>query len=244
LIFGNQSITKKISELEDLELQFSEFQATSKEVESELEEEVQRNEKRVKELTAQINRIKMDHEEWMEKSKKNNEENVKLIRSLETQVEALNKAQEVWLKEKLRLERDNDDLERRERSANASVQDLTEKMSKLLEDNAWLQTEIEDQTSRSKETIQRMKDEIRDLRLEVSLSGITSKVPTFVVKETPAPDPSSLFSVSGNINNEPNSINLVDEMLQLVKTMEKKFAKTATTPLKIESLNITTTVNS
>jgi hypothetical protein len=41
------------------------------------------------------------------------------------------------------------------------MNDVTEKMNKLLEDNAWLQTEIEEQSSKAKETIQRMKDEIR-----------------------------------------------------------------------------------
>ena len=52
-----------MTELEDLEQQFSEFQDTSKEVEKELESEAQRSEKKVKELTTQYNRLKADFEE-------------------------------------------------------------------------------------------------------------------------------------------------------------------------------------
>ncbi len=47
------------------------------------------------------------------------------------------------------------------REASATAADLTEKLNKLLEDNAWLQTELEEQSSKTKESAQRMKDEIR-----------------------------------------------------------------------------------
>lgn len=39
--------------------------------------------------------------------------------------------------------------------------DLTEKMNKTLEENAYLQSELEDRHYRSQETIQRLKDELR-----------------------------------------------------------------------------------
>ncbi len=53
----------KLKELEELEQQFSEFQETSKEVEKELETEVQRAEKKSKDMTAQYQRLKIDFEE-------------------------------------------------------------------------------------------------------------------------------------------------------------------------------------
>jgi hypothetical protein len=81
------------------------------------------------------------------------------------------------MKEKRRLEQENDDLERKERynytlllvmtitrEQSATIADLTDKVNKLLEDNAWLQTELEEQSSRDKEIIQRMKDEIRGMK--------------------------------------------------------------------------------
>jgi len=43
--------------------------------------------------------------------------------------------------------------------------DAIEKMNKLLEENAWLQTELEEQKNRSNESVQRLKDELRGLIL-------------------------------------------------------------------------------
>jgi hypothetical protein len=39
--------------------------------------------------------------------------------------------------------------------------DATERLNKLLEENAWLQTELEEQKNRTGEVTQRLKDEIR-----------------------------------------------------------------------------------
>jgi len=225
--FWKSKYQEKVTELEDLEQQFAEFQDTSKEVEKELEVEFQRAEKKSKDTNAQYQRLKIDFEEALEKSRKNNEENSRIIRNLETQIETLKKHQDQWSKDKQRLEQDNDDLERKEREAGATAADLTEKLNKLLEDNAWLQTELEEQQSKTKESSQRMKDEIRDLRLEISLFGMQSKVPPSAKQEsseniTPTPPPSARETTAVT-SNDPTAINLVDEMLQLVKNMEKKF---------------------
>jgi hypothetical protein len=114
-----------------------------------------------------------------------------------------------------------------------------------------------------------------DLRLEVSLSGQQSKVPSSTI-DTPPPDdavPQSRPSVASPpvptpSGSEPSAINLVDEMLQLVKvsyvtvrqlpliwlpffiylvqTMEKKFTKqviVAAPKAPVETNNLSTPVN-
>ena len=47
------------------------------------------------------------------------------------------------------------------RELSASIQDITEKANKVIEENAWLQTEFDDQKAKSQEAIQRFRDEIR-----------------------------------------------------------------------------------
>jgi hypothetical protein len=94
---------------------------------------------------------------------------------LQNEKEKLDKSKQDLVRDKQRLEQQNDDLERRERFVlysycsfkiyerqfGATIQDLQERINKLTEDTAWYQTELEEQNLKSKEEVQRMKDEIR-----------------------------------------------------------------------------------
>ncbi len=85
---------------------------------------------------------------------------------------------------KRQLEQDNDDLQRRQRyasnwlccilclllnstmefcncrEAEASISDLSEKLDKYIEENACLQSEVEEVRARDEELIQRLKEEL------------------------------------------------------------------------------------
>jgi len=125
------------------------------------------------------------------------------------------------------------------RESEASLQDLTEKMNKTLEENSFLQTELEETKNRSQESLQRMKDEIRDLKLELSVSEqgkeltgptlkqVEHKQNGIVSPESPnhrAPSPTSLSLTNKSLRHvfSEGSIELVDDILLLVKDMERK----------------------
>jgi hypothetical protein len=68
-----------------------------------------------------------------------------------------------------------------------------------------------------------------DLRLEVSVSGIQSKVPSVVAsidleaaEKTVTAERPRYASINNSVEGK-NAISLVDDMLQLVKDMEKRF---------------------
>jgi len=107
---------------------------------------------------------------------------------------------------------------------------VTEKLNKVLEENVWLQSELEEQNSRNQELIQRLKEEIRDLKVELTVADRYATVkpsPESPVKPSPR---------NGSATTSPGgSINLVNDMLGLVKDMEKrllasKAAKNVNTP--------------
>jgi len=219
----------KEKELVELEESFTDFQQSSKDLEHEMERELTANEKKLKDLTSTYHRLKSEHEEMVEKSRRIAEDSGKMIHNLQEELDTLKKSNLELRKEKQKLEQDNDELERRVRESEASLQDLTEKMNKTLEENSFLQTELEETKTRSQEAQQRIKDEIRDLKLELSLER-ASKVDTpnkgkevRVVatantngqKTPPSPNAKSPRSTDG-------SIDLVDDILLLVKDMERK----------------------
>jgi len=72
------------------------------------------------------------------------------------------------LAKKRQLEQENDDMQRREREALASVSDLTEKLDKCFEEIAWLQSELEQREEINRELIQRLRDEISEQKSELA----------------------------------------------------------------------------
>jgi len=229
----------KEKELLELEESFTDFQQSSKDLEAEMERELTTNEKKLKDITSLYHRLKSEHDEMMEKSRRVAEDSGKMIHNLQDEAEALKKSNKELRREKQRLEQENDELERRVRESEASLQDLTEKMNKTLEENSLLQTELEETKNRSQETIQRMKDEIRDLKLEMAVSnsskletqpaiereiktnGIQKPLPKTTESSVPSPR-NGAISPSRLSKTSEGSIDLVDDILVLVKDMERK----------------------
>jgi len=250
--FWKKKYKDKARELKEVEDTFTEFQDSSKDLEAEMEKELQRNEKQLKDVTSQYMRLKQEHEEALDKSRRVADESTKMVHSLQDELEKLKKLRVDLQKEKTRLEQENDNLERRERELTATVQDLTEKVNKLMEENAWLQTELEEQSVHSQELIQRSKEELRDLKLEMTLT--TDHVARRSSADLGAAGVSlgtSPVNGSGSLNGSGNtsptsattanggtttgsgrvpymrklkkgSIGLVDDMLNMVKDMEKR----------------------
>jgi len=224
LEYWKNKAEEKDKECQDLEETFNEYQQSSKDLEAELERELTTNEKKLKEITSLFHRLKSEHDETAEKSRRSAEDAGKMIHNLQDELEALKKSNKDLRREKQRLEQENDELERRVREAEASLHDLTEKMNKTLEENSFLQTEFEETKNRSQETIQRMKDEMRDLQLELIVTNEGSANRDSKVNQSPKMKQNHHKSSSPpNVSHsKEGSIELVDDILSLVKDMERK----------------------
>jgi len=173
-------------------------------------------------MTVQYHKLKEETQDSIQKSRRNADDSNKMTHSLQDEIEKLKQTQKELLKDKQRLEQENDSLERRERVANASVQDLTEKLNKMIEDNAWLQTEVDEHTTKDQETMQRMKDEIRELKLELSLTTGKPRTPR---SEGDALDSANAISTKTNGGPLPShsaSVDIVNEMIAMVKDVEQR----------------------
>jgi len=242
--FWKNKYYEKMREMEELEESFNDFQASSKDLEAEMEKELELKDKKVEELTSSNRRLKTEHDDYLDKTRKNTEYSSKMISSLQEDLGKIQKIEKDLQMQKQKLEQDNDTLETKERQLTASVQDLTKKLQEVMEENVVLQTEIEEYKMGSQETIQRMKDEIRDMKLELALvdrskpangttQGLTSRLDRLVDQISQqnsdagsnVPNGDRPSNGTSKSMESLGSLDLVDDMLSLVKDMELKLMR-------------------
>lgn len=193
--------TRKIQELEE---GFDEFQQSSKELEVAMEQELHLAEERAADLQRQLERFKQSSDDLLQKSRAKAQEMTNLSLKHQEELDRLKEEKSRLLREQRNLEQKNDDLERRSREHDATINDLTEKLDKLYEENVWLKTELEINKQNSEEVIQRLKDELRDQKLEITLLR-TASFREQVVKDR-----------------KPTSLAIINDMLSIVKGLEKR----------------------
>jgi len=163
-----------------------------------------------------------------------------MIQSLQDELAKLKKNEKDLLQEKQKLEQDNDTLETKERQLTASVQDLTKQLQEVMEENVCLQTEVDEFKTGNQESMQRMKDEMRDMKLELALVD-RSKQSNTAALSNKLDQLMGEISQSEPTNNGKNSfmpsgsIDLVEDMLNLVKDMEMKLLKSKRTSTPTEN---------
>merc|ERR1712063_165290 len=99
-------------------------------------------------------------------------ESMRTISRLQEELRELRELSEALGVEKRKLEQENDDLERRERELSASVHDLQERVDVGTEKSVIMNLELEELRVSSQEVIQRLKDEIRDQKHELSIRSL------------------------------------------------------------------------
>ncbi|CDS36588.2 nuclear distribution protein nude 1 [Echinococcus multilocularis] len=140
--------------------EFREFQQNSKELETELETQLELVEKNNAELQAKVERLSIQVETSNDKhdilvGKLNRQ-----VTNLQEEVNTL-KAEVFQQKQYIRqLEQVNDDLERSNRNALASVEDIEDRLNQVLEKNALLEVELYEKDELNVR-VQRLKDEVR-----------------------------------------------------------------------------------
>lgn len=162
---------------ENTQEELREFQEGSREYEAELESQLQQTESRNRELLSENNRLRMDLESAKEKFEMQHSEWYRQISALEddlAQTKAIKDQLQKYIRE---LEQANDDLERAKRAAIMSLEDFEQRLNQAIERNAFLESEL-DEKENLLESVQRLKDEARDLRQELAVQQKQEKPKT------------------------------------------------------------------
>ncbi|XP_034567022.1 nuclear distribution protein nudE homolog 1-B-like [Notolabrus celidotus] len=174
---------------EEAQEELQEFQQMSRDYEVELETELKQCEARNRELTASNNRLRMELENYKEKYETQHSEAYRQISTLEGDLAETTAIRDQLHKYIRELEQANDDLERTKRATIMSLEDFEQRMNQVIERNAFLESEL-DEKENLLESVQRLKDEARDLRQELAVrqkQQVQDRKPslTTVVKELP-----------------------------------------------------------
>uniref|UniRef100_A0A667ZHC7 NudE neurodevelopment protein 1 n=1 Tax=Myripristis murdjan TaxID=586833 RepID=A0A667ZHC7_9TELE len=144
------------------------FQQMSRDYEAELETELKQCEARNKELLSDNNRLRMELECIKEKFEAQHSEAFRQISTLEGDLAETTAVRDHLQKYIRELEQSNDDLERAKRATIMSLEDFEQRMNQVIERNAFLESEL-DEKENLLESVQRLKDEARDLRQELAV---------------------------------------------------------------------------
>ncbi|XP_053132280.1 nuclear distribution protein nudE homolog 1 [Hemicordylus capensis] len=153
---------------ENAQEELREFQEGSREYEAELEMQLQQTESRNRDLLSENNRLRAEIESIKEKITAQHSEGYQQISTLEeelAQTRAIKDQLQKYIRE---LEQSNDDLERAKRATIMSLEDFEQRLNQAIERNAFLESEL-DEKENLLESVQRLKDEARDLRQELAV---------------------------------------------------------------------------
>ncbi|OTF83845.1 nuclear distribution protein nudE-like protein, partial [Euroglyphus maynei] len=144
------------------------YQSSSRELENELETQLSHYERRIKELETGNSRLINENDllrNKLEKTKLESNQQAILLQEKLAEVTSINDQLTTHIRE---LEQSNDDLERAKRHLDATLSDFDAKLNEQIERNELLESEIGEK-EQLQVVIQRLKDEARDLRLELMI---------------------------------------------------------------------------
>uniref|UniRef100_A0A674B6Q7 NudE neurodevelopment protein 1 n=1 Tax=Salmo trutta TaxID=8032 RepID=A0A674B6Q7_SALTR len=165
---------------EEAQEELQEFQQMSRDYEVELETELKQCETQNRELVTQNNRLHMELENYKEKYERQHSEVYRQISTLEEDLAETTAIRDQLHKYIRELEQANDDLERSKRATIMSLEDFEQRMNHVIERNAFLESEL-DEKENLLESVQRLKDEARDLRQELAVQQKQERRPSFTV---------------------------------------------------------------
>lgn len=181
---------------EEAQEELQEFQQMSRDYEVELETELKQCEARNRELIAANNRLRMELENYKEKYETQHSEAYRQISTLEGDLAETAAVRDQLHKYIRELEQANDDLERTKRATIMSLEDFEQRMNQVIERNAFLESEL-DEKENLLESVQRLKDEARDLRQELAVQQkqqVQDRKPSLSGSSPKEPLPSSTIS--------------------------------------------------
>ncbi|XP_034448303.1 nuclear distribution protein nudE homolog 1 [Hippoglossus hippoglossus] len=219
---------------EEAQEELQEFQQMSRDYEGELETELKQCEARNRELLAANDRLRMELENYKEKYEMHHSEACRQISSLEGDMAETTAVRDQLHKYIRELEQANDDLERTKRATIMSLEDFEQRMNQVIERNAFLESEL-DEKENLLESVQRLKDEARDLRQELAVQQkqqVQDRKPSLsnVVKEPPSSLSTSSSAGLPTPPLTPQDIGTEDKTTSLPSNQPIPSATTTTTP--------------
>ncbi|CAL8301121.1 unnamed protein product [Lota lota] len=185
---------------QDAQEELLEFQEGSRELEAELEAQLGQAEHRLRDLLSENQRLKNDLESLKEKLETQYSQNYKQVSVLEDDLGQTRSIKDQLHKYVRELEQANDDLERAKRATIVSLEDFEGRLNQAIERNAFLESELDEKESLLV-SVQRLKDEARDLRQELAVrerqtDGTRMSVPSSPTQDSAKMDPAGPASVS------------------------------------------------
>merc|ERR1712218_703413 len=148
--------------------EFEDFQISSRELELELETQLEQSEAKIRDFRSLTNRLEQENDQLKDKLEQCTKEYHYQVTEPQTELAEIKAIEDQFQKYVRELEQQNDDLERAKRSTIASLEDFEARLNAAIERNAFLESEL-DEKENLKAAVQRMKDETRDLRSELKV---------------------------------------------------------------------------
>ncbi|XP_016355394.1 nuclear distribution protein nudE-like 1-A isoform X2 [Sinocyclocheilus anshuiensis] len=217
-----------------------EFQEGSRELETELETQLGQAEHRIRDLQADNERLQHELDSLKEKLEYQYAQSYKQISVLEDDLSQTRGIKEQLLKYVRELEQANDDLERAKRATITSLEDFEQRLNQAIERNAFLESELDEKESLLV-SVQRLKDEARDLRQELVVRESRPEVTRMSAPSSPTPEndkTDSAVQASLSLPATPLSKNL-DNAFTSQTALANSSTNAALTPsARISALNI------
>lgn len=242
--FWKEQAQRHQQRAEESQEELQEFQQMSRDYEAELEAELKQCESQNKELRSENSRLQIELENVKEKFEAQHSDTFRHISTLEeelTETKAVRDHLQKYIRE---LEQSNDDLERTKRATIMSLEDFEQRMNQVIERNAFLESEL-DEKENLLESVQRLKDEARDLRQELAVRQKERRPSSSLAKDSDRADPITPSKPMSSFVTPPASsirrgdgltgtplttsarisaLNIVGELLRKVGNLESKLA--------------------
>ncbi|CAN8003182.1 unnamed protein product, partial [Ixodes hexagonus] len=160
--------------LQETQLELEEFQASSRDLEVELETQLKHYESTDRELRSLLGRVQSENDALQEKLSQVQRESTRQVSDLQVQLADVTASREEMHRYIRELEQSNDDLERAKRATVASLEEFESKLNLAIERNAFLENELDEKEALGF-MVQRLKDETRDLKQELMIQQTVHK---------------------------------------------------------------------
>ncbi|KAK3331760.1 nuclear distribution protein nude [Cercophora scortea] len=152
--------------------ELSEFQSSSRELEAELEKDLDAADKRERGLQEKAEALSYEVEEWKRKYKESKAEANSAQSVLEKEITTLRDANRTLTLKLRDIEVANDDFERQARNTTSSLEDLESKYNVAIERAVMMEEEIkigEQERENLRVETQRLREELSDLKIEADI---------------------------------------------------------------------------
>ena len=169
----NEELEYYKKQYEQLETDLADFQASSKDLEEQLERDIENAEKNERKFREQVEKLNFEVEEWKTKHNASKKDANTAHNALQKEITSLREGKRS-LEMRLRdVEVVNDDYERQARNTESSLEDMESKYNVAIERGVLLEEEVKN-GDQEREALrienQRLRDELGDLKVESEIT--------------------------------------------------------------------------